>query len=109
VMLVALGLAVSAGNLAGAWDLQRRLRRRLPMGDERLGPSLLRTLGGGALMAGPAYVVAATLPKAVPGHLGALLGVLVAVVVGALVFLWSQRRLGASPLSARVTSPQAPP
>ena len=65
-ILVALGLAVSLGNLVSAQHLAWHLRTELPPPDARLGPSLLRACGASALMSVPAYIVASYLPGAGP-------------------------------------------
>ena len=89
-LLVALGLALSAGNLLGAGDLDRRLLARLPAGGERLGPPFLRALGASLVMAGPAYLIAVSVPESIGERLSELLGVLVAGAVGGLTFLGVQ-------------------
>jgi putative peptidoglycan lipid II flippase len=90
-VLLALGLTMSASNLAAAAHLGTRVARALPPGDERLGPSALRAVAASALMTIPAYFVATSIPLAVPTHLGRVLGVAVAAIVGGCVFLGAQR------------------
>ncbi len=86
-VLVALGLALSASNLAGAWDLSRRVRAGLPSGGARLGPSLGRAFAASALMAVPAWVTAAYLAPRIGGPLNDALAIAAATGVGLCAFL----------------------
>jgi len=90
VVLVVLGLAISAGNMVSGADLQRRFLSRLPRGDERLGPSLLRSVAASLLMAGPAYAIAAGLMRVLDGRLGAVAGVSAACSVAGLAYAGAQ-------------------
>lgn len=77
-VLVTLGLAISMGNLLGAWHLTRRFLGRLPAGTARLGASVLRTSGASLLMAGPAYLLAVRTGDWVPGRTGDAVAMLAA-------------------------------
>jgi putative peptidoglycan lipid II flippase len=90
-VLVALGLVMSAADLAAAWYLAGRVRRNLPTTGERLTPALRRALGGAALMAGPAYLIAAHLPSWLGGRWTDQLGMLAAVLAGLAIFIGVQR------------------
>jgi putative peptidoglycan lipid II flippase len=90
VVLVVLGLAISAGNLASGVDLQRRFLSPLPHGDERLGPSLLRSVAASLLMAGPAYAIAAGLARVLDGRLGAVAGFGAACAFAGLAYAGTQ-------------------
>jgi putative peptidoglycan lipid II flippase len=86
-VLLVLGLAISSGNLVSAWHLVHRFTSWLPTGSERLGPSLLRSVAASLVMACPAYLTARGLATLVGGHLGQLIGVAAACVVGAVAFV----------------------
>lgn len=90
-VLVVLGLAVSAGNLVGAWHLVAGISRHLPAGDERLTPAVLRTVGGSFAMAGPALAVAQWAPGLLAGRWADLLGIAAAGLLGMGIFLALQR------------------
>jgi putative peptidoglycan lipid II flippase len=90
-MLVTLGLAMSAGNIASAWHLARRLRSKLPKSSERLAPPLLRGFVASALMAAPAYFVAAHVPDLIGGELSDVVGMLAAGLVSIVTFVGVQR------------------
>lgn len=78
-VLVALGLAVSAGHLAGGWQLARGHRSRLPAGGERLSRALARGFAVSVLVAVPAHFLA--------GALGGRAGVLAACLGGGVLFV----------------------
>jgi putative peptidoglycan lipid II flippase len=85
--LLALGLAISAADIAGGTRLAARLRRVLPAASELpLVRPLLRTLAASVLMAVPAYLVGVQLPRLVPGGLNAHLPMVAATVTGAAVY-----------------------
>jgi putative peptidoglycan lipid II flippase len=89
VLLVLLGLAISASNMASAWLLGRGLLRT-KQGTERLGPSFVRTLIGSGVMIIPAYVVAIYLPAFFDPAWKDLAAMVVAGIIGAAVFLATQ-------------------
>jgi hypothetical protein len=91
LLLVALGLAVTLGNLASAWRLVRGLGVRLPESRARVRPAFVRAVGASLLMAGPAYLVATQLPNLLGGRLSALIAMLAAGIVGGAIFLAAQR------------------
>jgi len=89
--LLALGLAISAGDIAGGARLVAHVRRALPAASEqRLARPLLRTLAASVLMAGPAYLVGVQLPRLVPGELDAHLPMVAAAATGAAVYFLLQ-------------------
>jgi putative peptidoglycan lipid II flippase len=90
-VLLVLGLAYSAGNLAGGVDLSRRVHRMLPPSPERATPAILRALAASVLMAGPAYLAAAAAAGWASGRLGAVVEVALAGGVGAGLYLTVQR------------------
>ena len=90
-VLLVLGLAYSAGSLAGGADLWRRVQRRLPPSSERATPAVLRALAGSTLMAGPAYLAATAAASWAQGRLGTVVQLAVAGVVGAGLYLAVQR------------------
>jgi len=96
-VLAVLGLAVSAGNIAGAVQLAGVLRSHLPPTGERLWRPLGRAVGASALMAGPVYACSRYLPQVFTSPLVVLA---VAVLGGLLTYLGLQwagrsRELGA--------------
>lgn len=90
-VLVALGLAISAGSLAAGWDLWRRVVVTLPRNEERAMPATLRTSAAACLMSVPAYAVASAVPAWSEGRLANLTGVVAASVVGMIVYAALQR------------------
>ena len=61
-VLVALGLAISAGSLVAGWDLWRRVVVTLPKNKEWAMPATLRTSAAACLMSAPAFAVASAVP-----------------------------------------------
>ncbi len=113
VALLALGLTISVADTAGGACLALRLRRVLPVGGERLGRPLFRTLGAAALMAVPAYLVAESLHASLPGPLTAQVSMVASAACGAAVYVllqwwWRSRELALIRLSVR-PAPVAPP
>lgn len=98
-VVVALGLTVSAADLIAALLLYRRVGSSLPQSEVRLTPALLRAVGAGALMAGPAYLTAVELPQVLPGRLSRVVAMFAAALVGLAVFLATQRLLRSPELS----------
>jgi putative peptidoglycan lipid II flippase len=90
-VLLVLGLAYSAGSLAGGAHLARRVHRMLPPSSERATPAILRALAASALMAGPAYLAAAAAAGWAQGRLGTVVQLAVAGGVGAGLYLAVQR------------------
>jgi len=99
-MLAVLGLALSLSVAAAAFHLTSRVWRDLsPGGTQRLAPSLARFVAGAAIMAGPAWLVADTVPHWLGRSLGPRVGITAAVLVGAAVFfalqaLWRTPEMG---------------
>jgi len=85
-----LGLAFSAGVVAGAAHLCARVWRGLRGGRERLAPSLVKAVAGAAVMAGPAWLTATVVPGWLGRPFGAGVGILAAAAVGGAVFLACQ-------------------
>jgi len=98
VILLALGLAMSVGSVAGSIHLWSRLRspsrrQRVPL------RHLLRTIGASLAMAAPAFITASRLSDRAAGNeLGEIVAVLAAAVVGAATYLLVQRAFGAPEL-----------
>jgi putative peptidoglycan lipid II flippase len=90
-VLVALGLTISAADLASAGHLARKTKVDLPMTGVRLIPAFLRAVTGSALMAGPAYLIAVRLPGYLAGPGKNQLGMLAAALVGLTIFVGVQR------------------
>jgi len=97
-LLAALGASVSAGSVAGAWILTRRVGRGLPPGNERLLSSLRPIAAGSVLMAAPAYLVATHGGRWTDGNPGRALTLVVAAGVGFGTFLALQRRWASTEL-----------
>jgi putative peptidoglycan lipid II flippase len=98
-VLLAIGLAFSAGSVAEALWLHRRLVRSLPAPGEGIGRALLRTLAASAVMAVPAFLVSAAGARVGGGPVAAVVEVLAAAAVGAAAFLAVQRRWHAPELT----------
>jgi putative peptidoglycan lipid II flippase len=97
-VLVMLGVALSAGSLAGAAHMAVRLRARLPRPDPFLLRSIGRT-GAGSVMVVPAYLTAVALGRLPRSQLSEVLIVFAAAVVGAGAFIalqaaWHAPELG---------------
>ena len=88
--MLALGLAISAGNLASVAWLLRRLLRSMPTGTERIAPPLARALVASAAMAPPAWLVTQVLPDGGGGDPAAIAVMAVAGALGAVTFLGAQ-------------------
>jgi putative peptidoglycan lipid II flippase len=98
-VLIAIGLAVSLGDNIGAWHLWRRTTRKLPPGGVGLGAPLGRSVLASLLMAGPAYLVAVTLPPFLEGTPRDVLGVALAVPVGGALYFGLNRAWKSAELS----------
>jgi putative peptidoglycan lipid II flippase len=96
-VLVLLGVALSAGSLAGAIDLWVRLRRRLPDGRFSLPRSLGRTGLAATVMGGAVFVVTLAFGHGV-GHVKAVIEIAVGSLVGLVVFGATQMALRAPEL-----------
>ncbi len=87
-VLLVLGLALSISVTAAALHLTARVWPNLSRaGTQRLIPSLARFVAGAAIMVGPAWLVADAVPRWLGRSLGPRVGIAVAVLVGAAVFL----------------------
>jgi putative peptidoglycan lipid II flippase len=89
-VLLALGLAFSVAVASGATHLVLRMRKHLQGGRERLGPSLIKVLIGTGIMAGPTWVAATFVPRLMSQTLGALVGVVLAVLLGTGIYVFVQ-------------------
>jgi putative peptidoglycan lipid II flippase len=90
VVLVLLGLSLSAGSLVGAAHIAWRLRARLPRTGFPLLGSLARTMVASLVMVVPAYLTTLAfrgLPRTKPSQ---LLAMVAATLVGAVVFVGVQ-------------------
>jgi putative peptidoglycan lipid II flippase len=99
-VLLVLGLAVSGPVVAAACHLMTKVGRTFGRGGtQRLAPSLLRFVAGGVVMSGPAWLAATLVTRWVGGPLGPRIGIVVATLVGAAVFvaiqaLWRSPEVG---------------
>ncbi len=89
-VLLTLGLALSASVVVSACHLTARLWRNLSPGSQRLAPSLIKVMIGALVMTGPAWLTATAIPHWIGRPLGPRLGILVAAVVGGVIFLGFQ-------------------
>jgi putative peptidoglycan lipid II flippase len=92
-LLVAMGLAVSAGTFVGAAHLVAGLARQVPRSGEPLLRPLGRDLVASIVMVGPAYAVAATVARLAGSRSGDVLAAATATVVGAATYVALQRLL----------------
>jgi murein biosynthesis integral membrane protein MurJ len=86
-VLIVLGLAVSVSVVVAACHLMARMWRTLGRGTQRLWPSLARFVAGAAIMAGPAWLTATVVPDLLGPPFGPRVGVIVAALVGAAVYV----------------------
>jgi murein biosynthesis integral membrane protein MurJ len=86
-VLVILGLAVSGPMVVAACHLMARIWRTLGRGTERLTPSLARFAAGAAIMAGLAWLTAAVVTDLLGRPFGPRVGVIVAALVGAAMYV----------------------
>lgn len=108
-VILTLGLALSVGNLASAWQLLHRLRPDVRPVARRLVAPVGRTALASALMSGPAYIVALWVGE----RSAPVVGVAAAGLVAGAIFLAVQVRLRSPELafflgglrSARAGSP----
>ncbi|MDP9070966.1 MAG: hypothetical protein M3N68_06735, partial [Actinomycetota bacterium] len=91
VLLVLLGLAISASNLTSAWLLGRCLLHGQERGAERLSRPFLRSLTASGLMVVPAYAVTNQLPDFLNNPWEDLIAMVVAGIIGAGTFVATQR------------------
>ncbi|HEU4425692.1 MAG TPA: lipid II flippase MurJ [Pilimelia sp.] len=97
--LIALGLTVSAGNLAGGFWLAARLRRVLPPSGAGMLRPFLRTAAAAALMVVPAYLVARYLPYLLSTRWSPQIVMLATAATATSVFLVVQRLWGSPELA----------
>jgi murein biosynthesis integral membrane protein MurJ len=90
-VLLVLGLALSVAVTAAACHLTARLWRKLSgRGSQRLAPSLVKITAGAVIMAGPAWLVATSVPERLGRPLGPRAGILAGAAVGAVIYLGLQ-------------------
>jgi putative peptidoglycan lipid II flippase len=99
-VLLVLGLALSASTAVAGLHLNARVRRNIGgAATYRLLPSIAKFAAAAVVMAGPAWIVAATIPRLLGGSFGPRVGILAAALVGGAVFLalqawWRSPELG---------------
>jgi putative peptidoglycan lipid II flippase len=94
-LLTGLGLAYSAGTIAGAGYLVGHLRRGLPRGGEPVLRPLLRTFACSAIMAVPAWAGASFLARQLTTGPGRIATMLVVSAGGASIYFAAQAAMGA--------------
>jgi putative peptidoglycan lipid II flippase len=93
--LLAIGLAITGGSLAGAASLYRRATGSLPQGAYSLGAALGRTALASAVMLGPAAAVWFALERLPESKSGSIVRLVLAGAVGAATFVALQMRMKA--------------
>jgi putative peptidoglycan lipid II flippase len=94
-LLTGLGLSFSAGSLAAAWYLVRKLRQELPRGGEQgLRVSIEQTAISSAIMILPAWAAAEFLARHLTGAPGRLATMLLVSLGGAGIYFAAQAVLG---------------
>lgn len=91
LVLLALGVAFSAGDTVSAALLASRLRARLAEGAQRLAPALMRAVAMSVLMIVPAYVIASALPGDDPSAGVGLVATAAGSIAGGILYLLLQR------------------
>jgi putative peptidoglycan lipid II flippase len=86
-LLVGLGAAYSAGTVAGAAFMWRRLSGRIYTGPQRLLPSLARTGLATLAMTGPVWLTAHAVSRVSPGRAGAAFAMAAALAAGLVTFV----------------------
>ena len=94
-LLTGLGLAMSAGSVAGALYLVRSLRRQLPRGGEQTLLPFRQTVIASAIMAVPAWAIGSVLADRLTSAPGRVATVLVVSVAGAGIYFAAQAAMGA--------------
>lgn len=94
-VLTVLGLALSAGTIAGSLYLVGHLWRGLPRRGESALRPVLCTLAGSAIMIGPAWVTAVYLGRHLNSKAGHVIAMLAATLVGASIYFAVQAALRA--------------
>ncbi len=89
--LLTLGLSLSVATFVSSGYLMLRMRSRLPVSGEPLIAPLARILVASVAMVGPAYFVAVFVPEAVGGRWAHLVGMLLASIVGVVIFVGVER------------------
>jgi putative peptidoglycan lipid II flippase len=87
MLLAALGAAISAGNIVGAWHLLARVRRDLPADDERWATGVVRAALASVAMAVPAVASFWAVSTTVSGRGGDLVGIAAAALSGIVTYL----------------------
>jgi len=94
-LLTGLGLAMSAGSVAGALYLVRSLRRQLPRGGEQTFLPFRQTIISSAIMAVPAWAVGSVLASRLTSAPGRVATMLVVSLGGAGIYFAAQAVMGA--------------
>jgi len=90
-VMVVLGLATAVSVTVAACYLMIQVRRTLGRpGSQGLTPSLARFAAGAAVMAGPAWLVAAAVPRWLGPPLGPRVGIAAAALVGVAIYVTVQ-------------------
>lgn len=97
--LLFLGAGYSASIMVSSCHLTRKVSRGLRDLTRPLGASLTKVGAGVALMSGPAWVAARSIPGWLGSPMGSRVGIVVASLVGAGVFVAVQAMLGAQELT----------
>ena len=99
-VLLVLGVALSVSSAAAGCHLSARVLRNLSaVGTQRLLPSVAKFVAASVVMAGPAWIVATTVPPLLGRSLGPRVGIVAAALVGGTLFLalqvlWRSPELG---------------
>ncbi len=99
-VLLVLGIALSVSSAAAGCHLSARVWRNLSaVGTQRLLPSVAKFVAASVVMAGPAWIVATTVPPLLGRSLGPRVGIVAAALVGGTLFLalqalWRSPELG---------------
>jgi putative peptidoglycan lipid II flippase len=99
-VLLFLGIALSVSSAAAGCHLTARVWRNLSaVGTQRLLPSVAKFIAASVVMAGPAWIVATTVPPLLGRSLGPRVGIVAAALVGGTLFLtlqvlWRSPELG---------------
>lgn len=99
LVLLALGLAFSSGDVVSAALLGSRLRTRLDERGERLAPAVGRAISMSILMIVPAYIIASGLPGSDPSAGVGLVAVAGGSLTGGVVYLLLQRLISSPELA----------
>jgi putative peptidoglycan lipid II flippase len=97
-LLLAVGLAMSAGNLISGWHLVARVNSKLPPGGKGLSAALLRAFAGSLVMAAVSWATIFAVSAIATGELSDALVMLAATGAGLIVFVGVERALRSAEL-----------